>query len=159
MEPLSIEVLAAAGVGFGFTLALPLIERVRHAFMTWRLRRRLERDPYMLRDEYRDYTLAIGGEPEPIAPHLRDGAAAAIAFAIGAWALKLDMQDVFDVTLALLVVVVAARSVWRLLNDPDDVLIEADPDKAPEAQRKSAWLGLGVSVVLLAFVIWKAGWL
>lgn len=152
------QVWLAGTAGFVLTLLSPGFDYARHAFYTWRLRRRLARDPYILREEYRDYVLAIGGEPEPIVPYLWVAATVTVACATGAWVAKLEMQELWDAIIALTGAVMAARSLWVLLNSPDEVLAEADPDNTPEAQRAWAWFGFGASFLLVAFVAWNAGW-
>jgi hypothetical protein len=156
---MAFTVMYSGAIGFVMPLALPAFDHVRYRFYKRRLERRLARDPYMLREEYRDHILGIGGEPEPLGPVVWSAAAAGLACAAGAWAYDLKMEDLWEAAWALFFAVLAAWSLWRLHNAPDEMLAEADCDNTPDAQRLWGWGGFGVALLGMWFAAYRAGWL
>ena len=105
----------------GITLAIPAIQRIRHAWHERRLRRRFAEQGDLMVEEYREYVSAMGEEPQsPDGRKLTSGLVqAAIFLSTPAIVLTYDLPKWTEMLGAVLMMGAAGLlALWRWLNDP-----------------------------------------
>ena len=121
MDRLSGDVVPMLIVFAGITLAIPAIQRIRHAWHERRLRRRFAEQGNLMVEEYREYISAMGEEPQPPDPRkLASGLVQAVFFlSIPAIVLTYDLPNWTEMLGAALMMGAAGLwALWRWLNDP-----------------------------------------
>lgn len=142
-------------VSAGAGVALSVFPYVRRVFHYWRLERRLTRDPYMLREEMREYEAAMGGELEPFDLRRILGASLAAGLLAGLpeWLMELGLADWWFAAFATVAAGSLLFSIWRWFNDPEPEPVFLLPVELPRVV--TAVLGaVGIVAGLILLAIW-----
>lgn len=102
---------------------MALAPRLLWRLHSWRLDRRLARDPQISREELREYQWSIGAEPAAVSGDMVKGWLwIGTTMATALWLDENGLRNVLEIALAAGACFLALQAIWRWQNDPDDGL-------------------------------------
>jgi len=128
---------------------------LRQAFHRRRLDRRLARNPYIERDELRDYELAIGGalDPPEAATVVRAALWAGTLAGVPFWLAQNHLEHWWHYAALAFWALALLVGLWRRLNDPQPELPEAEEVDPLTVQLSIAGFAAAVGVFLVLGIL------